>query len=152
MNRLYSGSVNTLRMFTFYKDGQGYFLHAILKIGNGSAIDNFSSGGMYTFVESDGMVRLPAVDKADRLYETHPISKTKIVGFKVPLYDQTIELVKQAACIVPQVAYIGWDVAIGENGPMIIEGNCYPGIFQKRASFSSNGNGILVEYQKYMEI
>ena len=46
MNKLYNKSVNTLRMFTFYKDGQAYFLQAILKVGNGGVVDNFSSGGM----------------------------------------------------------------------------------------------------------
>ncbi len=152
MNRLYDGSVNTLRMFTFYKDGQGQFLHAVLKIGNGSNIDNFSSGGMYTFLEKDGTVQLPAIDKEDILYDTHPVSKTKIVGFQVPMFDEAVALVKKAATVVPQIAYVGWDVAIGKDGPLIIEGNCYPGIFQKRASFSPDGNGILVEYQKYMDL
>lgn len=152
MNRLYDGSVNTLRMFTFYKDGQGHFLHAVLKIGNGGMIDNFSSGGMYTFLENDGSVKLPAVDKEDILYDTHPISQTKIIGFQVPMFDEAVELVKKAATVVPQIAYVGWDIAISKDGPVIIEGNCYPGIFQKRASFSPDGNGILVEYQKYMDI
>ena len=44
LNELYRGSVNSLRMFTFYKDGRVYFLQAILKIGNGGVVDNFSSG------------------------------------------------------------------------------------------------------------
>ena len=35
------------------------------------------------------------------------------------------ELVKKAAMVLPQVGYIGWDVAITENGPAIIEGNNY---------------------------
>ncbi len=53
MNRLYSKSVNTMRMFTFYKNGKSYFLQAVLKIGNGGVVDNFSSGGMYTYVDSN---------------------------------------------------------------------------------------------------
>ena len=44
LNKLYSGSVNSLRMFTFYKNEKTYFLQAILKIGNGGVVDNFSSG------------------------------------------------------------------------------------------------------------
>lgn len=43
MNVLYDKSVNTMRMFTFYKDGESYFLQAVLKIGNGGVVDNFSS-------------------------------------------------------------------------------------------------------------
>lgn len=152
MNRLYSSSVNTMRMFTFYKDGKGHFLQAILKIGNGGIIDNFSSGGMYTFVNDEGVVDVPAIDKSDTIYETHPITGTEIIGFHVPMFDKAVELVERAAEVVPQVAYVGWDVAISENGPVIIEGNCFPGVFQRRASFSKDGTGIMEKYSKYIEI
>lgn len=152
MNVLYDGSVNTMRMFTFCKDGKGCFLQAILKVGNGGVIDNFSSGGMYTFVDNNGIVTVPAIDKNDTLYEKHPLTGTEIIGFEVPMFAQAVELVKKAAEVVPQVAYVGWDVAIAENAPVIIEGNCYPGVFQKRAGLNPDGVGIIPEYQKYMDI
>ena len=82
MNVLYDRSVNTMRMFTFCKDGKGCFLQAILKIGNGGVVDNFSSGGMYTFVEDNGVVEVPAIDKEDKLYEKHPITGTDIIGLQ----------------------------------------------------------------------
>ena len=28
---------------------------------------------------------------------------------------------------IPQVRYIGWDVAFSVNGPLLVEGNEYPG-------------------------
>lgn len=152
MNVLYSQSVNTMRMFTFYKDGKGHFLQAVLKIGNGGVVDNFSSGGMYTFVDDDGVITVPAIDKNDVTYTKHPITNTEIIGFKVPMFEQAVELVEKAAGVIPQVAYVGWDVAISENGPVIIEGNCFPGVFQKKASFSKNGEGLIPKYSKYMDI
>lgn len=152
MNSLYGLSVNTMRMFTFYKDGKGHFLQAILKIGNGGVIDNFSSGGMYTFVNDDGVVDVPAIDKNDIIYTVHPVTGKNIVGFKVPMFDEAVKLVERAAAVIPQVAYIGWDVAISEDGPVIIEGNCFPGVFQKRASFNKDGFGIMKKYSKYIEI
>lgn len=152
MNVLYADSVNTMRMFTFCKDGKGYFLQAVLKIGNGGVVDNFSSGGMYTFVDENGVVTVPAIDKDDKIYKIHPITKTDIIGFNVPMFKEAVELVKKASTVVPQVAYVGWDVAISENGPVIIEGNCYPGVFQKRASFNSDGTGLIPVYSKYMNI
>lgn len=152
LNRLYSNSVNSMRMFTIVKNGKGYFLHAVLKIGNGGVIDNFSSGGMYTFVDDNGVVDVPAIDKDDIIHEIHPISKEKIVGFTVPMFKEATKLVEKAAEVVPQVAYVGWDVAISESGPVIIEGNCYPGVFQKRASFNKDGKGLLEKYSKFIEI
>ena len=152
MNKLYKNSVNTLRMFTFIKDGKPTFLQGILKIGNGGVVDNFSSGGMYTFVDNKGKVIAPAIDQKDNVYESHPKTKVKFVGFQVPMFKEAIELVKEASKEVPEVAYVGWDVAISEDGPVLIEGNCFPGVFQIRPSFSKNKQGILPTYSKVMDI
>lgn len=152
MDKLYKNSVNTLRMFTFYKDGKVTFLQGILKIGNGGVVDNFSSGGMYTFVNKNGKVIAPAIDKNDNVYEKHPKTKTDIVGFKVPMFKEAVKLVKEAAKEVPEIAYVGWDVAISKDGPVLIEGNSFPGVFQLRPSFSKDKKGILPTYQKVMDI
>ena len=151
MNKLYAGSVNTLRIFTIYTD-EAYYLQGILKFGNGGAIDNFSSGGMYTFVDDNGVVIAPAIDKNDNVYTAHPITNEQIVGFKVPMFEKAKELVCSAAKEVKEVGYIGWDVAITKQGPVIIEGNCYPGVFQLRPTFSKDKMGVLNRYSKYMNI
>ena len=115
LNKLYPKSVNSLRMFTFYKDGKAYFLQAILKIGNGGVVDNFSSGGMYTYLDENGYVYVEAIDRLDNIYAEHPATKCPIVGFKVPMFKEAVDLVKEAAKVVPEIGYVGWDVAIGEK-------------------------------------
>ena len=152
LSKLYEKSVNSLRMFTFYKDGESYFLQAVLKIGNGGVVDNFSSGGMYTYVDEEGYVYVEAIDREDNIYYEHPISKTKIVGFKVPMFKEAIELVKEAAKVVPEMQYIGWDVAIGKNEPIIIEGNCFPGVFQVKPSLGKEKKGLIPKYNRVMKI
>lgn len=152
MNKLYKESVNTLRMFTFIKDGKAYFLQAILKIGNGGVIDNFSNGGMYTYVDDKGQVFAPAIDREDNIYNEHPISKCKITEFKVPMFDEAINLVKECAKVVPEIAYVGWDVAISENGPVIVEGNCFPGVYQVKPSLYNKKEGLIPKYNKIMNI
>ena len=152
MTTLYDASVNTLRLFTFYKDGQVYFLQAILKIGNGGVIDNFSGGGMYTYVDENGTVFVEAIDKNDNVYYTHPISHTQIVGFKVPLFQEAIELVKECTKVIPEVAYVGWDVAISKDGPVLVEGNCFPGVYQVKPSLSNKKEGLISKYRKIMNI
>ena len=152
LNKLYDKSVNSLRMFTFYKDGKSYFLQAVLKIGNGGVVDNFSSGGMYTYVNEEGYVYVEAIDREDNIFHEHPISKSKIVGFKVPMFNEAVELVKEAAKVVPEIGYVGWDVAIGEKEPIIIEGNCFPGVFQVKPSLYNNKNGLIPKYNEIMKI
>lgn len=151
LNNLYDKSVNSLRMFTFCKDNQVFFLTAILKIGNGEVMDNFSSGGMYAFLNNDGKVITSAIDQKDDIYKVHPESKVNILGFQVPYMKECIELVKKAALTIPEIGYIGWDVAITDDGPVIIEGNSYPGIFQIKASLG-NKTGLVPKYEEIMKI
>lgn len=152
LNELYESSVNSLRMFTFYKEGTVYFLQAILKIGNGGIVDNFSSGGMYAYVDENGYVYTEAIDRADNIFPEHPISKHKIVGFKVPMFEGAVDLVKEAAKVIPEVRYVGWDVAISEEGPIIIEGNCFPGVFQAKPSLTKDKVGLVPKYNEVMNI
>ncbi len=124
----------------------------MFKIGNGGVTDNFSSGSMYTFVDDKGKIIVPAIDQDDKTYLNHPITNKEILGFIVPYYDEACQMVKETAKIIPQVKYIGWDVAITPNGPAIIEGNCFPGIFQIKPSFGLKKEGLIPKYQKVMKI
>lgn len=152
MNELYSGSVNTLRVITFYKDKNVYIMKMILKMGNKGNVDNFSSGGMYTFVNEEGNVYVPAIDEEGNIFEEHPVSGKKIVGFKVPKYDEVVKLVKKMGKVVPEVRYVGWDIAITSKGPVVVEGNNFSGIFQVKPSISGIKIGDLPNYRKYMDI
>ena len=39
---------------------------------------------------------------------------------------EAVEMCKKAALVVPQVGYIGWDVAITPTRPVLVEGNTLP--------------------------
>ena len=152
MSSLYNKSVNTLRILTFCENKKVYILKFILKIGNGGAVDNFSSGGMYTFVDESGKVYVPAIDEEGNVFEVHPISKKKIVGFEIPKYKEVVDFVKELALVVPKVRYVGWDIAITDDGPVVVEGNNFSGIFQVKPSISGIKTGDLPNYRKYMDI
>ena len=151
LNKLYDKSVNTLRIFTFFDGNEVNFLQAILKIGNGNIVDNFSSGGMYTFIDENGFVKTKAIDKNDNIYEKHPITNKSIINLQIPYFKEAIELVKKASREIPEIKYIGWDVAITNEGPDIIEGNYYPGIFQIKPSLSPVKIGILTKYKEIIK-
>lgn len=151
INKLYSDSVNSLRLFTFFDGKNSYVLNKVFKIGNGGVTDNFSSGSMYTFLNDEGVVICPAIDRDDNYFEVHPITKEKIIGFKVPYYKEACKLVISASKIVKEVAYIGWDVAITPDGPVIIEGNSYPGVFQIKPTFDKSHTGLVPIYKKFMD-
>ena len=144
-------SVNSLRIVTFYDGKKTHILNTIFKIGNGGITDNFSSGSMYTFA-LDGKVIVPAIDREDNIFKVHPISKEDIVGYEIPNYDKAIKLVSECAKKVKEIRYVGWDVAITENDACIIEGNCYPGVYQIKPSFLDKKIGLVPIFEKAMNI
>jgi hypothetical protein len=125
MNALNSSSVNSIRIVTVQNDMQVDILSAVLRIGVGKHVDNFSAGGIACPIDiKTGTVYKPAVKKTEReKYEKHPITNTPIVGFKIPFWEEVKDVVREASQIVPQVRTVGWDIAISESGPVIIEGN-----------------------------
>lgn len=149
--KLNKTSVNTLRIVSFYDGENVHILNKVFKIGNGGVTDNFSSGSMYTFIE-DSKIIVPAIDRDDNIFEVHPISNVKLIGYEIPHYDKVVELINECAKTVKEVKYIGWDVAIMEDDVCVIEGNCYPGIYQIKPSFLKEKKGLVEVYERAMKI
>ena len=118
--------LNTVRIFTQLHQGKVDLLGARLRISVNSPVDNMGAGNLAAPVdEATGIVIGPAVysDIRSEEREVHPITGVKIVGFAVPYWDRVLDLVKEAALHIPENKSIGWDIAITETGPELIEGN-----------------------------
>ncbi|MDO4565794.1 MAG: sugar-transfer associated ATP-grasp domain-containing protein [Oscillospiraceae bacterium] len=148
---LYPGAVNTLRMVTLPGKSGPRLAFATLRIGNGSYVDNLHSGGMAALVDvNTGEVKSAAVDKAHGVYERHPATGHKIKGFKIPRWEDCVKTVLAAARVLPQVGYVGWDICVGERGPLLIEGNCFPGhdIYQMPHIMAPDYTGALPDFER----
>lgn len=128
MDVLYPKAVNCMRIITLVgDDGKPHLIYIVQKMGyNGRFLDN---NGLFSPVDPEtGKMKYPA-HSGDTLkgiiYEEHPDTHTKIPGFKLPYVKEAVAMCLEAATVVPEVRYVGWDVAITENGPVIIEGNPY---------------------------
>ena len=154
MNGLNSSSVNTTRMVSIMNDkGDVEILTTFLRIGNGKCVDNFNSGGMTAKVDVEtGIVLEEAVNKAGELFEKHPLTGTTIKGFQIPYWDEAKEMVKKAAKQSTHVRYVGWDVAMSVNGPVLIEGNQFPGhdIYQVAEKIGPDDVGILPRIEEIL--
>lgn len=144
-------TVNTLRIIAFRdKNGQVQIPFANIRIGRkGSAVDNFSSGGMTAAIHIDtGKIISDAHDKAYKLYHVHPDSGVLINGFVVPCWDDVLTTVKTAMNRLPKMRLVGWDVAISKNNKVcLIEGNHNPGA---RIHQISLNRGLKNEYKKML--
>lgn len=149
MASLNPSSVNTLRIITF-RDARDsvHTLARTLKMGNGGDVDNFSDGGMYTMLDENGVAHHPAFDGDGRVFSVHPLSGTSIVGFRVPLWVEVEQFVGRLALEVPEIPYVGWDIAITPDGPAVIEGNYNTGVFQLKPSVTGVREGLLPVYQR----
>ena len=130
---LSNGVLSTVRIVTIENERGDYEVtHAVLRmaIGKESTVDNFHAGGIAAKVDLDTGVLGPATDIGLRpdvgWREDHPESHARIAGRTLPYWPETVELARRAHAAFTDRIVIGWDIAILEDGPAVIEGNSGP--------------------------
>jgi hypothetical protein len=132
INKIYEHSVNTLRVDTLYVDKEVHVLGACMRFGvGGNLIDNASAGGFYVPMDHIKGTLLKYgvqnIQNNGRCFRKHPDTDFVLKGFEVPFYKESIQLVKELTRLLPN-KIIGWDIAVTNEGPLVIEGNHDPGI------------------------
>lgn len=153
MNKLCSSCINTIRITTVLKDDVAYPMYAVLRVGtNNSKVDNVSSGGIYTVLKMDGVVANPFwSDKTIQTYTKHPTTGFDMIDFKIPMFAEAVELCKKAAQVEKHVGYVGWDVAITPDGPVLVEGNQLPGYdMPQNYNITNSDIGLLPDFEKIL--
>ena len=147
-------TVNTIRPVTFIDDaGVPHLIFTGIRIGAaGGVVDNMLQGGFTTSVDMEtGVLNYPMSNEAGESFDVHPDTGAQIKGAAVPRWPEFIDFILKVALIVPQMRYVGWDIAITEDGPVIIEGNDTPSphLYQ-RPAFLPDGYGLLPRFRKLM--
>lgn len=127
MNRLNPNSVNTIRVVTVMKDGFPLFYNAFLRIGskNSEYCDNTSQGGIAVGIDESGKLTEVGFRKPKYGGRTsiHPDTGIAFHQFRIPYYQDAVEMALTAHRLFYRVKSIGWDIAITPDGPIFIEGN-----------------------------
>lgn len=130
LNVLNSSCVNTIRIDTFIDKGGGIdVISAYLRMSlNNLYIDNIGSGGCFVGINlKTGTLKKTGystvLTSGANVMTQHPQSKTVFENFRIPYMPEVIDLVLKTASYMPGLRLIGWDVAITESGPVLIEGN-----------------------------
>lgn len=124
-------SVNTVRLITAKFEDKVHILKGgALRCGGKNAfVDNFHSGGCaYPINVDTGIIDGPGLSlKSNQKIYEHPSTGKEMLGLQIPNWNIILETVSSAALIMKNIGYIGWDVAVLENGCEIIEANVnYP--------------------------
>lgn len=126
--RLNPAAINTVRIDTFVDGNRIHTNGAVLRIGSGERhTDNWAAGGYLARIDpGSGVVSATATTKAKygrRTVRAHPKTGFVFGGVVLPYWSEVRALVADAARAVQPLRYVGWDVAIAPDGPLVIEGN-----------------------------
>jgi hypothetical protein len=133
LNKLYAGAVHTIRLHTIH-DGSGKDIKVFggnLSIAcNGELANTHYLSTLCAQVDDEtGVVTTDGLQRdTNKTYAEIPSTHVKLRGFQLPDWEETLTLVKMAAAAIPEVQFIGWDVAFTPDGPVICEGNVFPGV------------------------
>lgn len=127
---LYPYALNTFRIFSYYNQKEVNIVYVMLKLGNNySRTDNAHTGGMYVNVDIEsGRLSRYAYDEAFNKFEKHPLTGMPFGGMLIPHFNEVLDVVRKAASLFPYLKCVGWDVALTDKGPVVIEGNSSPGL------------------------
>lgn len=149
-------AVNTYRICTVLTEGEPHVLYFYVRLGCGKrVVDNLHSGGVTCPVDPDtGKILYPgySVYMGERkTHMTHPETNHQLVGFELPMVQECIDMAYAAAKALPQVGYVGWDIAVTEQGPVLIEGNPFPGHdLLQLPPHAPDGIGVLPFFRQFI--
>ncbi len=158
--RLCPTSVNTIRFATVSSnrkkvtaDGKDHdIIYASLRIGRvGKHVDNFHSGGMVANIDlATGTIITDAADGEGLFFKKHPDTGIKFKGIKIPYFKEACEMINDILTTTKIEGYVGWDVAISEKGPMLIEKNGNPGPMLFTSPYLTLKKGTMDVIRKYL--
>ncbi len=139
-------TVNTVRMNTLLRNGQvTHFYPFILTGRNGHFVNNGVQGGIFASINADnGIIITEGYDEMGHIYEKHPDSGTPFRREQLPDWNQLMEITTTMAKCLPDVSYIGWDMAHTSEGWICVEANKGEFVAQQ----TSLGRGLRKEFEK----
>lgn len=119
--------VCSFRVITIYKDGEVYLVNNAFRINQDDSEVIGCTNDLYFSMSEKGKINSNVIDDYANVYTEHPLTHKKFKDVVIPGVKEAFEMCKEAHKKIPQIRYIGWDIAFSESGPVMVEGNEYPG-------------------------
>ena len=119
-------SVNTVRFPSFRHGNKVVAARPCMRFGRkGSVVDNAGQSGVFVSIDLEkGEIITDAFDEHGHRYKEHPDSKKVFKGFKVPQWEELIEVARKAHLSLPEKqVYVAFDFALSDKGWVVVEGN-----------------------------
>ncbi len=123
--KMHPASANGIRCTTVRVENKVHLYYPWFKIGvNGEFVTGGAVGSLLAGINSKtGVVETNGFGETQEEFEFHPTSGVKIPGFKIPKWDELIEMTDKIARHFPNIRYTGWDMVLSKKGWCIMEGN-----------------------------
>ena len=129
LQELYPGAVSIVRFYSVATPAGMYLFSPVLTTAATREISNGCQDALTACVDiRTGEVLTDAVDQiAIAEVARHPVTGVAFKGLKLPFWEETIKMMSELVPLSTFISNIGWDVAIGKDGPILIEANTIPG-------------------------
>ena len=125
---LHPASVNTIRITTVNYGDSIETKWPVLRMGRGgSIVDSTTIGGIFAAIDIKTGITFRATDKQrGSSYSVHPDTQMPLIGFQIPKWEELLETIKTMASKCPDCRIMGWDMALTDNGWVVVECNFGP--------------------------
>jgi hypothetical protein len=130
LRRISPGSLNTARLLSVRLPGQGDVLAAAThRFGTAASwpVDNVAAGGLDCGVDVTtgrmGPLREFPRDRHRVEHDRHPDTGAHVTGTIVPQWPEVRQLAQRLMIAFPELDHVGWDIAVTDRGPRVVEGN-----------------------------
>lgn len=123
--KFHPASVNGIRITTVRVGDKVYAYKPWFKIGRGGQFVTSATYNTYDAgIDAEtGIVYTPGVTENREFAEVHPDSGERILGFRIPRWDEAIAFVTELAKKLDSVRFVGWDIVLTPDGWCVMEGN-----------------------------
>ena len=126
LGAFHPSSVNTIRLTTARQsNGEVYIIHRpFIRLGQGGrCVDNGGNGGIIAAIDFETGIIKGAIDERMNHYVVHPYSGKTILGYQIPKWEEAKAFVVELANVLPELKYCGWDLALTDQGWVMVEAN-----------------------------
>jgi hypothetical protein len=130
-----NGALATLRILTCLDEqDRPEIVAAMLRmaVGRNRTVDNLHAGGIAAQVALTSGILTEATDLGLRVHRgfvgSHPDSGAPIAGRVIPHWPTVCALARRAHLAFADRIFIGWDIAVLDDGPCVVEANSGPDV------------------------
>ncbi len=124
----YTEHLSTIRLCILNDGEQIQFPFSVLKLASGDNVaDSFwrpENVACNIAVDTGKITRIRSKDEFSTVdHGNHPVTGTPLIGATLPKWDEVIDMARTISTIFTPVPYQSMDIAITDNGPVLIEIN-----------------------------